>query len=71
MSRRDTHGLGYQRVDADEHVAVLVGAMDATARWEATVDADRFVSTVHDAARSGRFSMSLTIFAVIATATEA
>lgn len=32
------------------------------------LDTDRFVSTIHDAARSGRFSMSLTMFAVIAVA---
>ncbi len=31
-------------------------------------DANRFVSTIHGAARSGHFSMSLTVFAVIATA---
>lgn len=30
-------------------------------------DADRFVSTIHDAARSDHFSMSLTMFAIIAT----
>ena len=34
-------------------------------------DADGFVSTIHDAARSGHFAMSLTMFAVIATATAA
>jgi ubiquinone/menaquinone biosynthesis C-methylase UbiE len=38
MSPRDTFGLGYQRVDDDENVAVLVGTMDATARWDATVE---------------------------------
>ena len=38
MSPRDTHGLGYRRVDDDENVAVLVGTMDATARWDATVE---------------------------------
>ena len=31
-----------------------------------TTDTDRFVSTIHDAARNGRFSMSLTMYAVIA-----
>ncbi len=31
-------------------------------------EVDRFVSTIHDAARSGHFSMSLTMFAVIASA---
>jgi hypothetical protein len=30
-------------------------------------DADRFVSIIHDAAHTGHFSMSLTMFAVIAT----
>ena len=38
MSRRDTHGLGYREVDDDENVAVLVDTMDATARWDATVE---------------------------------
>ncbi len=38
MSPRDTHGLGYRRVDDDENVAILVGTMDATARWDATVE---------------------------------
>lgn len=33
-----------------------------------TADTDQFVSTIHDAARNGRFSMSLTMHAVIATA---
>ena len=37
MNPRDTHGLGYERVDDDENVAVLVGTMDATARWGATI----------------------------------
>lgn len=31
-------------------------------------ETERFVSTIHDAARQGRFSMSLTMFAVVATA---
>jgi len=31
-------------------------------------DADQFVSTIHDAAHTGNFSMSLAMFAVIATA---
>lgn len=35
MAMDDTHGLGYGRVD-DANVSVLLGAMDATARWEAT-----------------------------------
>jgi hypothetical protein len=30
-------------------------------------DLDRFVTTVHEAARLGRFTMSLTMYAVIAT----
>jgi hypothetical protein len=32
------------------------------------IDTERFVSTIHDAARSGLFSMSLTTFAGVATA---
>jgi hypothetical protein len=32
----------------------------------AAADRHAFVSTVHDAARQGRFSMSLTMFAVVA-----
>lgn len=32
-------------------------------------DADRFIATIHEAARRGHFSMSLTMFAVIATTT--
>lgn len=35
MATDDTHGLGYERVDDDPHVAVLLAAMDATAGWEA------------------------------------
>jgi hypothetical protein len=31
-------------------------------------DRDRFVSTIHSAAREGRFSMALTMFAVVAVA---
>jgi polyhydroxyalkanoate synthesis regulator phasin len=31
-------------------------------------DAGRFVSTIHDAARRGRFSMSLTMYALVAMA---
>ena len=31
---------------------------------------DRFVSTIHSAAREGRFSMALTMFAVVAVATR-
>lgn len=37
MESRDTHGLGYQRVDEDQNIPVLVGTMDATARWAATI----------------------------------
>ena len=37
MPERDTHGLGYFRVDEDPNVLVLLGTMDATARWEAIV----------------------------------
>ena len=33
----------------------------------AAADRDAFVSTVHDAARQGRFSMALTMFAVVAS----
>lgn len=33
---QDPHGLGYERVDDDPHVAVLLATMDATAGWEAT-----------------------------------
>jgi ubiquinone/menaquinone biosynthesis C-methylase UbiE len=32
----DRHGLGYERVDDDPNVSVLLAAMDATARWEST-----------------------------------
>ena len=36
MAREDTHRLGYQRVDDDPNVAVLVATMDGTAGWDAT-----------------------------------
>lgn len=36
MWTEETHGLGYQRVDDDPNVAVLLAAMDATAGWDAT-----------------------------------
>jgi ubiquinone/menaquinone biosynthesis C-methylase UbiE len=36
VGARETHGLGYERVDEDPNVAVLVSAMEATARWDAT-----------------------------------
>jgi SAM-dependent methyltransferase len=32
----ETHGLGYERVDGDPNLAVLLATMDATAGWEAT-----------------------------------
>src|SRR4029077_54209 len=31
-----THGLGYERVDEDPNVEVLLATMDTTAGWEAT-----------------------------------
>lgn len=37
VERRHTHGLGYRQVDDDDEVPVLFDAMDATARWPATV----------------------------------
>ena len=36
MAIDDTHGLGYELVDDDPNVSVLVATMDATAKWEAT-----------------------------------
>jgi ubiquinone/menaquinone biosynthesis C-methylase UbiE len=36
MPSQEIHGLGYQRVDDDPNVAVLVAAMDDTAGWDAT-----------------------------------
>ena len=36
MATDDTHGLGYQRVDDDPNVAVLIATMDGTAGWDAT-----------------------------------
>jgi SAM-dependent methyltransferase len=36
MTTEDPHGLGYQRVDDDPNVAVLLAAMDETANWDAT-----------------------------------
>ena len=36
MKASETHGLGYERVDDDPNVEVLLGAMDATAGWTAT-----------------------------------
>ena len=37
MPTDDTHRLGYQRVDDDPDVDVLLAAMDGTAGWEATL----------------------------------
>jgi SAM-dependent methyltransferase len=37
MSGGDAYGLGYRRVDENPHAVVLLGTMDATARWDATV----------------------------------
>jgi SAM-dependent methyltransferase len=36
MGTEDTHSLGYERVDVDPNVSVLLATMDATAGWEAT-----------------------------------
>lgn len=36
MDREETHGLGYEQVDDDPNVSVLLATMDATARWEST-----------------------------------
>ncbi len=36
VSASDAHRLGYRQVDDDGHVSVLVEAMDATGRWDAT-----------------------------------
>lgn len=36
MATDDTHGLGYEQVDDDPNVTVLVATMDATAQWAAT-----------------------------------
>ena len=47
---------------ADDLVAA--GELDAH-------DHERFVSTVHTAAREGRFAMALTMFAVVATVAPA
>ena len=37
MATEDTHRLGYQRVDDDPNVDVLLAAMDGTAGWDATL----------------------------------
>ena len=36
MATGDTHGLGYELVDDDPNVSVLLATMDTTAKWEAT-----------------------------------
>ena len=36
MAIDDTHGLGYELVDTDPNVSVLLATMDCTAKWEAT-----------------------------------
>lgn len=36
MSTDDRHGLGYEVVDRDPNVSVLVATMDSTARWDST-----------------------------------
>lgn len=36
MGIEDTHGLGYEQVDDDPNVSVLLATMDTTAGWEAT-----------------------------------
>jgi SAM-dependent methyltransferase len=33
----ETHALGYERVDDDPNVSILLGTMEATGRWEATL----------------------------------
>ena len=37
MEADETHALGYQRVDDDPNVSVLLETMEATGRWEATL----------------------------------
>ena len=37
MDADDTHALGYERVDDDSNVSILLGTMEATGRWEATL----------------------------------
>lgn len=36
MVIKETHGLGYERVDGDPDVSVLVATMETTAAWDAT-----------------------------------
>ena len=38
MGSGETHGLGYEWVDDDPNVAVLIETMDTTARWDSTRD---------------------------------
>ena len=37
MDGDETHALGYERVDDDPNVSVLLETMEATGRWEATL----------------------------------
>ena len=37
MNADETHALGYERVDDDPNVSVLLETMEATGRWEATL----------------------------------
>ena len=37
MAIDDTHGLGYELVDDDPNVSVLLATMDTTAKWDATL----------------------------------
>src|SRR5580704_12194377 len=37
MEADETHSLGYERVDDDPNVSVLLTTMEATGRWEATL----------------------------------
>ncbi len=38
VGTEETHALGYERVDDDPNTSVLLATMDATARWEATLE---------------------------------
>ncbi|HZT66573.1 MAG TPA: methyltransferase domain-containing protein [Acidimicrobiales bacterium] len=42
MNPEQTHALGYGRVDDDPNVSVLLGTMDETGRWEATLQLRRW-----------------------------
>ncbi len=46
MSSEDAHRLGYERVDDDANVTVLLGTMDATAGWDATRQIRRWERTL-------------------------